>query len=263
MTCKYQARFKEKVYSYSIDIGTLYLIFAAVSGIAGTVLSLYIRITLAAPNSAFLEYNHHFYNVVVTGHAFLMIFFLVMPALIGGFLRHGRVDNDTFFYVILGIFMSSLTAFLALHMNLNTGGMFNEAFSEGCVKWGKARKVDEEPSTLDLTSVVFLSLTKVNYCYKDGSAIPASFNKLLRFRGEISVKGIPEAVCSKTASTANTITEKNLKIIHDTILCQKVVYSKRGNPGHEVYRNLIIVVSKLLKIRLLLYLVLKYFFKSS
>lgn len=56
------------------DIGTLYLIFAAVSGIAGTVLSLYIRITLATPNSAFLEYNHHFYNVVVTGHAFLMIF---------------------------------------------------------------------------------------------------------------------------------------------------------------------------------------------
>ena len=44
------------------DIGTLYLIFAAASGIAGTVLSLYIRITLANPNSAFLEYNHHFYN---------------------------------------------------------------------------------------------------------------------------------------------------------------------------------------------------------
>jgi hypothetical protein len=206
------------------------LIFAAISGIAGTVLSLYIRATLASPNSDFLDYNYHLYNVIVTGHAFVMVFFVVMPALIGGYLRHGRMDNDAFSNFILGIFISSLTAFLALHMNLNTGGVSNEALSEGCVKWGKAQSVDEAPSTLDLTSVIFLSLTKVNYCYKDGSAILVSFNKLLRFRSKTSVKNTPETVCSKTASTANTITEKNLKIIYDTIWYQKVVDSKRGNP---------------------------------
>ena len=38
------------------------LIFDAVLGVVGTALSLYIRITLAQPNSNFLEYNHHLYN---------------------------------------------------------------------------------------------------------------------------------------------------------------------------------------------------------
>ena len=67
------------------DIGTLYIIFGAFSGIAGTTLSIFIRTTLAVPNSTFLDNNYHLYNVIVTGHALLMIFFMVMPVLIGGF----------------------------------------------------------------------------------------------------------------------------------------------------------------------------------
>lgn len=67
------------------DIGVLYLIFAAFSGLLGTSLSFLIRQELSAEGDVYFLNNHTQYNVVITAHALLKIFFLVKPALIGGF----------------------------------------------------------------------------------------------------------------------------------------------------------------------------------
>jgi len=83
------------------DIGTMYLVFALVAGVIGTLLSGMMRLELQEPGiqifhglasmvygvsgDAALDAGKQMYLVFTTAHALIMIFFMVMPAMIGGF----------------------------------------------------------------------------------------------------------------------------------------------------------------------------------
>src|SRR6478752_6213770 len=66
------------------DIGTMYFVFAICAGLIGAIISVVIRMELQQPGLQIFT-NPHTYNVFVTGHGLIMIFFTLMPAMMGGF----------------------------------------------------------------------------------------------------------------------------------------------------------------------------------
>jgi heme/copper-type cytochrome/quinol oxidase subunit 1 len=68
------------------DIGILYIIFGLFAALVGTSLSMIIRMELSTPGIQFINSDKYgtIYNNLISAHGLIMIFFFLMPALIGG-----------------------------------------------------------------------------------------------------------------------------------------------------------------------------------
>jgi cytochrome c oxidase subunit I len=75
------------------DIGTLYIIFAIVAAVIAGAMSVLMRAQLMQPGNELIT-DHQFFNVLITAHGLIMVFFMVMPAMIGGLRQLVRADHD-------------------------------------------------------------------------------------------------------------------------------------------------------------------------
>ncbi len=66
------------------DIGSLYLIFALFGGLVGGLLSIGVRMELQEPGMQIFA-DAHVFNTFTTAHGLIMVFFMIMPSLFGGF----------------------------------------------------------------------------------------------------------------------------------------------------------------------------------
>merc|ERR1711959_52684 len=65
-------------------IGLMYIIAGSLGSSIGTAFSFLMRTELSIPGYVIVQDNLHDYNVWITAHGVLMVFFMVMPILIGG-----------------------------------------------------------------------------------------------------------------------------------------------------------------------------------
>lgn len=130
------------------DIGTLYLIFAITAGIVGGSISGLMRLELAYPGIQYLQTwasfmagkeasmdeAYHMWNVLITAHGLIMVFFMVMPAIIGGFgnwfvpimigapdMAFPRMNNISFWLTVVAFIMLLGSSFVPGGTGLGAG----------------------------------------------------------------------------------------------------------------------------------------------
>nr|YP_009104516.1 cytochrome c oxidase subunit I [Liposcelis entomophila]AHA47070.1 cytochrome c oxidase subunit I [Liposcelis entomophila] len=104
------------------DIGSLYFLFGIWAGLMGLSLSMLMRIELSFSS---IYSSSNFFNMIITSHAFLMIFFFIMPILIGGYanwlipmllnspdMAFPRLNNLSFWLLPPSLIMISFSMFV-------------------------------------------------------------------------------------------------------------------------------------------------------